>query len=66
MTHLTKPFKRSVSVPGLRMPMTIIIDPETKTFGFREYGGHKVYTLPIMTAYRAAIDTFKVKKGKKK
>jgi hypothetical protein len=61
VTTLTRPIKRSLSIPAINRPVVIEIDPETKTLGFHERGCRKVYRLPIHTAFMMAVMTDKKK-----
>lgn len=65
MTKLTKVVKRSVAVPNIIRPVNVTLDPETKSIGFAEKGCHKIYWLPIYTAYLMAIRVSERKDGTK-
>lgn len=54
MTKLTKPVQRSVD-GLLRNPITVILEPGG-TIGFREYRARHIYRLPVMTAYKWAVE----------
>lgn len=62
MTKLSKPVQRSVD-GLLRKPITVILYPGG-VLGFREYRSRKVYTLPIITAYKLAIEADRLARKK--
>lgn len=55
MTILQKPLRREVAVHGIRRPLVVHLDPESKRVGVSEKGCRKVYWLPITTIYALAI-----------
>lgn len=55
MTTLTKPLRREVSVGGIRRPLVVHLDPESKRIGISEKGCRKVYWIAIQTVYALAI-----------
>lgn len=55
MTTLTRTLKREVSVGGIRRPLVVHLDPESKRIGISEKGCRKVYWLPLATVYALAI-----------
>ncbi len=64
MTKLNKPVRRSVD-GLLRKPITVILFPGG-VLGFKEHRSRKTYTLPILTAYKLAINADRLDKLKKK
>jgi hypothetical protein len=54
MTALSTTLKRRVE-GLLAKPLTILLFPRG-TIGFQEYRSRKVYTLPVLTCYRLAIE----------
>lgn len=55
MTTLTKPLRREVSVGGIRRPLVVHLDPESKRIGISEKGCKKTYWLALATVYALAI-----------
>ncbi len=56
MTTLTRPIKREVEgVGGIRRPIIVTLDPETKRIGLSEKGCRKVYWIAIQTVLMLAI-----------
>lgn len=52
MTKLNKTIKREVSLPKVKRPIIVELDPESKTITLREKGVRgKGYSIPIMTLY---------------
>jgi len=55
VTTLTRPIKREVPVGGIRRPLVVTLDPETKRIGIAEKGCRKVYWIALATVYALAI-----------
>ena len=55
MTTLTRPIKREVSVGGIRRPLIVHLDPDSKRIGISEKGCKRVYWIAIQTVYALAI-----------
>jgi len=51
MTKLNKPVKREISLPKIKRPIIVELDPEAKTITLREKGGRKGYSILIMALY---------------
>jgi hypothetical protein len=62
VTTLRKPIKREVEgIGGVRRPIIVTLDPETKRIGLSEKGCRKVYWIAIQTVYALAIRADKEK-----
>ena len=55
MTTLTKPIKREISVPPVRRPIIVLIDPETKEIRLREKGCRTEYAIHVATLYALLV-----------
>ena len=51
MVKLNKPLKREISLPKIRRPIIVELDPESQEITLREKGARKGYSIPIATLY---------------